>query len=123
LWPNPTTPAPQRQVRQRIFYASKVAVSDASGQNSLSPCIGPTLFQSVDRVASSRRPRGPAHRDFKLSRPMNAPTKQGPTQPPQAIAIDEDSATQHTSIIDTRLPLALGKERRQPLDLRGQSAV
>jgi len=55
--------------------------------------------------------------------PTNTPTKQGPKKPPQAIAIDEDSATQHTSIIDTRLPLALGKERRQPLDLRGQSAV
>ena len=37
--------------------------------------------------------------------------------PPQAIATDEDYATQNPSIINPRLAMALRKERPQPLHL------
>lgn len=37
--------------------------------------------------------------------------------PPQAIAIDEDYATQHPPIIDPRLAMALRKEGLKPLHL------
>ena len=42
----------------------------------------------------------------------------GRITPPQAIAIDEDNATQNATIIDARLTMALGKEGLQPRQLR-----
>ncbi len=41
----------------------------------------------------------------------------GRIAPPQAIAIDEYYTTQDPPIIDARLPMALRKERSQPLHL------
>ena len=48
---------------------------------------------------------------------LRRPILLGRITPPQAIAIDEDYATQDAPVIDPRLAMALRKERLQPLHL------
>ena len=81
-----------------------------------------------DRLLVSRLGGQPGHDAGEHTHPAPAlpsvveglgrPVFPGRVTPAQAIAIDEDYAAQDAAIIDTRLAMALGKERLKPRHLR-----